>query len=118
MYIPAKTRKFTPQEIFLLKNGIYAAAKGLTTEDWKNHFFAMDKAHRVRAISKFGLLKLLTCIDQGWLSFDDFMKTVRRAGIKPSVLSDDELQRIVEIVDSDGRFDRILNAAVVCIWQY
>jgi hypothetical protein len=40
-------RKFTPQEIFLLRNGIYAAAKGLSTEDWKNHFNAMDKSHRV-----------------------------------------------------------------------
>lgn len=52
--------------------------------------------------------KSLTLFGQGWLSFDDFMKTVRRAGIRPSVLSDDELQRIVEIVDSDGRFDRCL----------
>ncbi len=38
------------------------------------------------------------------MSFDDFRKTVRRAGIRPGVLSDDELQRIVEIVDSDGRY--------------
>ena len=37
------------------------------------------------------------------MSFDDFRKTVRRAGIEANVLSDDELQRIVEIVDSDGR---------------
>ena len=46
--------KFTPQQIFLLRNGIYAAAKGLTTDDWKNHFNAMDKSHRVGSVSLSG----------------------------------------------------------------
>ena len=61
---------------------------------------------------------------QGWLSFDDFRKTVRRAGISPGVLSDDELQRIVEIVDSDGRYRHLqparpsrLNATPPCARQ-
>ena len=84
-----KKRTFSPQEIFQLKNSIHAASRSLTAEDWSSLFVASDTRQ------------------QGFLSFQDFRKTVRRAGIPPPVLSDEDLRDIVAIVDLDqsGQID-------------
>jgi hypothetical protein len=39
---------------------------------------------------------------RGYLSFDEFRRAVRRANIKTNVISDEELQDVVLVVDADG----------------
>jgi Ca2+-binding EF-hand superfamily protein len=60
------------------------ATKLLDEDDWK------------------GLFKLSDTKGKGSLSFSEFRRAVRRANIKPSAISDEDLVSIVKMVDTDG----------------
>jgi len=77
-------KELSHQDVFLLKAKVQAATRHTTVEEWKTQFRSMDKKGR------------------GVLSFDEFRRAVRRANVKVNVISDEELQDIVLVVDADG----------------
>ena len=60
------------------------ATKFLDEDDWKGFFSLSDTKGK------------------GSLSFSEFRRAVRRANIKPSAISDEDLVSIVKMVDTDG----------------
>jgi hypothetical protein len=76
-------------------------------DQWKHEFSVMDKKvhdaqtlHTDRRTCSHYLIRYHQ--GRGYLSFDEFRRAVRRANIKTNVISDEELQDVVLVVDADG----------------
>ena len=80
----ATEKIYSPQCIFDLKRTLHSATKMLDEADWQRTFELSDSKGK------------------GSLSFAEFRRAVRRANIKPSAISDDDLSQIVKVVDTDG----------------
>eukprot|EP00802_Teleaulax_amphioxeia_P007769 Tamp_07777.p1 GENE.Tamp_07777~~Tamp_07777.p1 ORF type:complete len:441 (+),score=86.05 Tamp_07777:185-1507(+) len=75
---------YSPQEVFEIKRTLHTATKKLDEDEWKRLFSVSDTKGK------------------GSLSFAEFRRAVRRANIKATAISDEDLVSIVKMVDTDG----------------